>query len=56
MSLQGLTGGLGVGKTLCCRAQQIEVANDVFNGVDMSGLIACHPALGQLYGTVPSRH
>jgi hypothetical protein len=56
MSLQGPTGGLGVGKTLCCRAQQIEVANDVFNGVDMSDLIACHPALGQWYDVVPLHH
>jgi hypothetical protein len=31
---QGSTGGLRVGKTLCCRAQRLGVANDVFYGVN----------------------
>jgi hypothetical protein len=44
------TCDLRVGQTLCCRAQQLGVANDVFNGVGMSGLVACHPALSQWYG------
>jgi hypothetical protein len=44
---RGPTGGLGADKTLCCRVQQLGVANDVFNGVDMSDLVTCHPALGQ---------
>jgi hypothetical protein len=41
MSPQGPTGGLGAGKNLCCRAQRIGVANDVFNGVGMMGLVTC---------------
>jgi hypothetical protein len=53
---RGPTGGLGAGQTLCCRAQQLGVANDVFNDVGMHGLVACHPALGQLYDVVPLRH
>jgi hypothetical protein len=53
---QGPTGGLGVGQTLCCRAQRLGVANDVFNGVGMPGLIACHTALGQSYGMVSLHH
>jgi hypothetical protein len=53
---RGLTGGLGVGQTLCCRAERLGVANDVFNDVGMTGLVACHPALGQWYarGTIAS--
>jgi hypothetical protein len=47
---RGLIGGLGTGQTLCCSAQQIGVANDVFNDMGMPGLIACHPALDQWYG------
>jgi hypothetical protein len=51
-----LTGGLGVGQTLCCRTERLGVANDVFNDVGMTSLVACHPALGQWYarGTVAS--
>jgi hypothetical protein len=30
---QGMTCDLGAGKILCCRAQQLEVANDVLYGV-----------------------
>jgi hypothetical protein len=37
---QAPTGGPGTGKTQCSRA------NDVFNGVDTSCLVACHAALG----------
>jgi hypothetical protein len=47
---RGPTGGIGAGQTLCCRTQWLGVANDVFNGVVMSGLVACHPALSQWYG------
>jgi hypothetical protein len=39
-----------------CRAQWLEVANDVFNGVGTSGLVACHPAFGHRYGVVPLHH
>jgi hypothetical protein len=53
---RGPTGGLGAGQALCCRGQRLGVANDVFNGVGMSGLVAYHPALGQWYGVVPLRH
>jgi hypothetical protein len=53
---RGPTGELRAGKTLCCRAQQLGVANDIFNGVGMSGLVICHPALGQWYSVVPLRH
>jgi hypothetical protein len=53
---QGPTGGLEAGKTICCRAQRLGVANDVFNGVGTPGLVACHPALGQWYDVVPLRH
>jgi hypothetical protein len=45
-----------VDQTLCCRTQRLRVANDVFNGVDMSGLAACQPALDQWYDVVPLRH
>jgi hypothetical protein len=53
---RGPTGGLGVGQTLCGRAQWLEVTNDVFNGVGMSALIACHPTLGQWYDVMPLHH
>jgi hypothetical protein len=53
---RGPTGELGTGQTLCCRAQQLGVANDVFNGVGMPGLVVCHPALGQWYDVVPLHH
>jgi hypothetical protein len=53
---QGPTGGIGAGQTLCCRAQWLGVANDVFNGVGISGLVTCHPALSQWYGVVSLRH
>jgi hypothetical protein len=33
-------GGLGAGQTLCCRAQWLGVANDVFNSMGMPGLIS----------------
>jgi hypothetical protein len=50
------TGGLEASKTLRYRAQWLGVANDVLNDVGMPGLVACHPALSQWYGTVPLRH
>jgi hypothetical protein len=53
---RGPTDGLGAGQTLCCRAQQLGVANDDFNGVGMLGLVACHPALGQWHDMVSLRH
>jgi hypothetical protein len=53
---QDPTGDLRVGQTLYCRAQQLEVANDVVNGVYMTGLVTCHPTLGQLFGVVSLRH
>jgi hypothetical protein len=31
-------------------AQQLGVANDVFNGIDTLGLVACHPAFDHRYG------
>jgi hypothetical protein len=46
---RGPTGDIGVGLTLCCRAQRLGVAYDVFNGVGMPGLVTCYPALGQWY-------
>jgi hypothetical protein len=53
---RGPTDGLGAGQTLYCRAQRLGVVNDVFNGVGMHGLIACHPALDQWYDVVPLHH
>jgi hypothetical protein len=53
---QDPTGDLRVGQTLYCRAQWLEVANDVVNGVYMTGLVTCHPTLGQLFGMVSLRH
>jgi hypothetical protein len=37
-------------------APMVRVANDVFNGMGMSGLVACHPTLGQWYDAVSLRH
>jgi hypothetical protein len=56
MSPQGPTGGPGGRYTLHCRPQRLGIANDVFNGVGISGLIACHPAFGHRYGAVLLRH
>jgi hypothetical protein len=56
MSLQGSTGGPGVGAPYTVGAQRLGVANDVFNGVGTTGLVACHPAFGHRYGAVPLRH
>jgi hypothetical protein len=36
--------------------QRLGVANEVFNGVNIPDLVACHPALGQWYGVVPLHH
>jgi hypothetical protein len=43
------TASLEAGQTLCYRAQRLGVVNSVFNDVGMTGLVACHPALGQWY-------
>jgi hypothetical protein len=50
------TGGLGVGQTLCYRAQRLGVANDVFNGVGMPSLVSspCCTEHGQRCGAILS--
>jgi hypothetical protein len=53
---RGPAGDLRTGQILCCWAQWLGVANDVFNDVDISDLIVCHPVLGQWYDMVPLRH
>jgi hypothetical protein len=50
---QGSTAGLGAGKTLYCRASHRSgVANNVFNDVGTSGLVACLTTHGQQCGAV----
>jgi hypothetical protein len=44
---QGPIGGLGAGKTLAVGCQWSEVANDVYNSVGTSSLVAGSTALGQ---------
>jgi hypothetical protein len=52
MSLKARQVALGQVKSYVVGHQQLGVANDIFNGVGMPGLVAYHPALGQQCGTV----
>jgi hypothetical protein len=48
------TSSLGAGQTLCCRAQQLGVANNVFNVVGMPDLVIYHPAVLNMANVVVS--